>query len=205
MNEARRASPIRPYDYEDCDPVRVGGLEVVVEDAEVGDVELRVTEEDDRETGELFDLGGDEECAPRRVAPDPGDPTAEERDDHRIDHLPYRCWCEHCVRGRGTGEQHRRGPECRIPVISFDDLLITKSGIFAKEERPEAETILLKILVVKDSWSKWIGAHVVSCKGVGEDRYAAEKLRADVAWLGHSQVILKSDNEPAIVASSRTR
>ena len=64
----------------------------------------------------------EEECAPRRVAPDPGEPTAEEREEHRIDHLPYRCWCPHCVMGRGLGEQHRRGPECKIPTISFDFL-----------------------------------------------------------------------------------
>ena len=29
----------------------------------------------------------------------------EEVAETRIDHLPYRCWCEHCARGRGTGEQ----------------------------------------------------------------------------------------------------
>ncbi len=201
MIETACVPPIRP-EQRDCDsPVRAGGLEVEVVDAAVGDVEVRVADEEEEQgNGETFELEGEDECAPRRVAPDPGEPTAEEREDHRIDHLPYRCWCEHCVAGRGTGEQHRRGPECRIPVVSFDYLLITKTGVYVKGEQPKEEDVLVKILVVKDSMSKWSGAHVVSCKGICEDRYAAEKLKADVAWLGYTQVILRSDNEPAIVA-----
>ena len=45
MKEALSASPIRPDNADDYNPVRVGGLEVAVEDAEVGTTELRVTEE----------------------------------------------------------------------------------------------------------------------------------------------------------------
>ena len=44
---------------------------------------------------------------PKRVARDPGAPTQSERDEHCIDHWPYRSWCEDCVRGRATGEQHK--------------------------------------------------------------------------------------------------
>ncbi len=175
-------------------------------DVNVEEQDLPEAVEDADGDGEIIELGEEEsdECAPKRVAPDPGSPTDEEREDHRIDHLPYRCWCEHCVMGRGVGEQHRRGPDCKLPVISFDYLLITKSGVFTKGEFTENELkdddVLLKLLVVKDSMSKWIGAHVVSVKGVGADRYAAEKLRADVAWLGYREIIVRSDNEPAIVA-----
>ena len=182
-------------------PLRAGGFAVVVEDVKVGNVDLHMADEEGEQgTGELLDLGdAEDECEPRRVAPDPGSPTEQEREDHRIDHLPYRCWCEHCVMGRGVGEQHRRGPECKLPVISFDYLLVTKKGVFMKDEVRDEE-VLLKILVVKDSLSKWIGAHVVKSKGLGGDRYAAEKIRADVAWLGYREIILRSDNEPAIVA-----
>ena len=54
--------------------------------------------------------------------------------------------------------------------------------------------MIMKILVVKDSMSKYIGAHVVANKGVGADRYAVEKLRGDIAWLGYTRVMLKSGN-----------
>ena len=41
------------------------------------------------------------------IAPRPYEPTKEEIEQH-IDnqHIPYRNWCEECVKGRATGEKH---------------------------------------------------------------------------------------------------
>ena len=39
-----------------------------------------------------------------------------------------------------------------------------------------------------------------SHKGVGEDRIAADMVSEDIVWLGHSRVLIRSDNEPALVA-----
>ena len=36
-------------------------------------------------------------------------------------------------------------------------------------------------------------------KGSDEDGYAVSRLVEDIAWLGHTRIILKSDNEPAIL------
>ena len=50
--------------------------------------------------GELIECENsenEEDSAPRRTAPDPGEPTAEEVADHRVDHYPFRSWCQHCV------------------------------------------------------------------------------------------------------------
>ena len=44
----------------------------------------------------------DQDGSPRRLLPDPGQPTARQREEHRIDHWPYRSWCPPCVAGRGT-------------------------------------------------------------------------------------------------------
>ena len=47
------------------------------------------------EQGEIIEMADDsdeEDSAPRRTAPDPGDPTAEEIAEHCVDHIPYRCW-----------------------------------------------------------------------------------------------------------------
>ena len=97
--------------------------------------------------GDVMELSDTEEdSAPRIVAPDPGAPTDQEIEDHRIDHIPYRCWCEHCVRGRGTGEQHRGGPCTAISTFAFDYLFVTKQGVKTRLELRDAE-ILLKILV----------------------------------------------------------
>ena len=47
------------------------------------------------EMGETIELDEreEEDCAPVRIAPEPGDPTMEEVEDHRATHLPYRSWC----------------------------------------------------------------------------------------------------------------
>ena len=70
----------------------------------------------------------DEEAPPRRILRDPGEPTKAEWDSHRVDHIPFRSWCPHCVRGRGTGLQHRRiKEENRVQIFGFDYLLGTRA------------------------------------------------------------------------------
>ena len=181
----------------------------MVVDATWNEVEiLGADEEDDlveaEGNGEIIELEDvEEDCAPCRIAIDPGAPTPEQVEEHRAaGHCPYRSWCEECVEGRGVGQQHKSGPKSKIPIVSFDYLLVTRRGIHTRLEECDSE-ILLKILVVKDSLSRTICAHTVPCKGVGSDGYAVEKLKRDILWLGYSRVTLKSDNERAIVALMR--
>ena len=142
-----------------------------------------------------------EEAMPKVVARDPGAPTQAEIDEHNVDHIPYRSWCECCVMGRGTGEQHRAGPEGRVPIIAFDYLFVSQSRLVTREEMDEEEQkkALIKVLLVKDVKSKAVFAHVVRHKGIEDDEYAVRRLVEDVAWLGYSKVILKCDGERAIV------
>ena len=42
-------------------------------------------------------------------------------------------------------------------------------------------------------------AHAVVAKGSDDDGYAVSRMAEDIAWLGHTKIILKSDNERAIV------
>ena len=46
-------------------------------------------------------------------------------------------------------------------------------------------------------------AHVVPQEGMDPEQYAVERLKRDILWLGHSKVILKSDNERSIIALLR--
>ena len=65
----------------------------------------------------------DEESPPRKVLRDPGEPTKAEWDAHRVDHIPYRSWCPHCVKERATGRQHRKiDEEPTVPTFGFDYL-----------------------------------------------------------------------------------
>ena len=43
-----------------------------------------------------------------------------------------------------------------------------------------------------------IFGHVVPYKGAGEDQFVVGLVVADIAWLGHTKIIFKSDNEPAL-------
>ena len=94
---------------------------------------------------------------------------------------------------RGTGIQHRKTEEeRRIPVFGFDYLLITYDSTKEAEES-------IKILVAKCQYTKCVFAHVVPQKGIDPNLYAVKRLTRDVLWLGHNKIILKSDNEVAIM------
>ena len=45
---------------------------------------------------------------------------------------------------------------------------------------------------------------MVPLKGVDTTLYAVEWFKRDVMWLGHTRIVLKSDNERAILALLRT-
>ena len=56
-----------------------------------------------------------------------------------------------------------------------------------------------RVLVVRDRKGKCVHGHVVPQKGVDADRFAVDCLVQDILWAGYTKVILKSDNEKAIL------
>ena len=59
-----------------------------------------------------------------RALPKPVTPTKEQRERHKLTHIPYADWCKHCVACRGRNLPHRRvvplPAESVVPVISMD-------------------------------------------------------------------------------------
>ena len=150
----------------------------------------------------------EEESQPVNSLPSPYMPTQSERDDHDLTHALYRSWCEHCVQGRGVEMGHHLGDdhsERGVAVVGFDYMFLTQKNLYSRSEWASCvekdidPSLVLKILVVRDMRSKSLFAHAVEAKGSDEAGYAVQCLVDDVAWLGYSRVILKSDNEPAIV------
>ena len=49
-------------------------------------------------------------------------PTRQERLEHEVTHVPYRSWCEHCVKGKAksTPHKHEANRVEGIPVIGLD-------------------------------------------------------------------------------------
>jgi len=96
-----------------------------------GEEDLFAPTEDEAQDDKAEDAAGDvegaeaeeceaEEAVPRRVLPDPGQPTQSQLEDHRVDHYPYRSWCPECVAGCATCEQHRaRRGELAVPVLAL--------------------------------------------------------------------------------------
>ena len=58
------------------------------------------------EKEEETEVGGEERGVAKML--DPRQPSEEERRAHNLTHLPYRNWCEHCVKGRGREADHKQ-------------------------------------------------------------------------------------------------
>ena len=142
---------------------------------------------------------------PKKVIAPKG-PTKQEREDHELLHLPYRAWCKHCVRGRGRNKAHGRQEEQdeeereqRVPRVSIDYFFMS-----VEEEKASANPMM--VMIDEQNGNKYMRA--VGRKGLGEG--------ADMEWLikdmheemkawgytggPNSEIIMKSDGEPAIVA-----
>ena len=169
---------------------------------------------EDGEEGEEFNIeaDADTEVEPVKTATNPGKPTDKQIEEHRITHLPYRSWCRWCVLGRGRGLQHRACTMSMIPVIGMDYFFLTSAGVVFKEElkmddaqindaRQRGE--VAKCLVVRCHASKSVFGHVIPCKGLDEDGLVVDMILQDLEWMGHTRIIVKSDNEPAIQVLAR--
>jgi hypothetical protein len=126
---------------------------------------------------------------PVKVARDPGAPTAEEWEQHCAAHLPHRSWCPACVKARGREEPHKASKrQTGKPVISMD---YKSFG-----ENPE-EDDKITMIVIKDDSTGCVAARRCSQKG-SSDTWVIDRICDDIDMFGHTEVVLKSDGEPAI-------
>ena len=170
---------VRPQENEEID-----GMSDEEENGAIVETQQKETDKDDEEF---------EGQAIKRVRK-PSEPTQAEIDEHLASgHVPFRDWCGLCVMGSAQSNPHRKGEkeEQAIPVVSID---------YAYME-DKSEDRGMPILVMKDRKSKSIAANVVPEKGVNQ--YAIKRLAKDIQLLGYQKIILKSDNENAILALKR--
>ena len=88
------------------------------------------------EEGEQINIEADDdtEVEPVKRVVDPGKPTEQQIEEHRMTHLPYRSWCRWCVLGRGRGLQHRARIGSLIPIVGMDYFYLASSGVQLREE-----------------------------------------------------------------------
>ena len=122
---------------------------------------------------------------------DPKLPTQDEIDLHMLSHLPYRNWCEHCVKGRGKEMDHKRAVEQRNTIEFHMDFCFPGA---------EDEKETLTILVIRERRTRMTMASVVPSKSMG--MFIAKRGVAFMKEVGcqFGTVIVKSDQEPAMKA-----
>ena len=128
---------------------------------------------------------------PRKMA-DPQLPDAEEVRCHELTHLPYRSWCSHCVRGKGKALEHLKKGERKHGMKELHVDYLFMGG--------EEDDKLRCIVCAKEPDSKYLLSSVVPLKGASHE-FPARRLCAFLRELGmeHHDVMLKSDQEPAIL------
>ena len=184
--------------------------------ASVGNPRLLAPVEDALAEGEVhIKEESGEDVADFKHASSPQQPSADDVERHRVDHLPYRSWCKHCIMGRGVGPAHKTiDAKSQTPIVGIDYFFVTKEGIRRRDElaadladdsddaivKARANGQLVKCLMVKCLETKACFSHVVPQKGDDEDHYCAKLVAADIEWLGHTSVVLKSDNESAVLS-----
>ena len=116
--------------------------------------------------------------------------------EHNRTHLPYRSWCQHCVRGWGQSRDHRKLQSAKDRIVPH----VVMDYCFLGAEGDESTA---PILVVKDTSTRRIFTIPVPSKGIVSE-FPARQLHNSICLLGHRKVVLKTDGEPAIIAVSNS-
>jgi len=141
-------------------------------------------------------------------------PSQQEYEDHMRTHIPYRKWCDQCVRGkRKSGGRIDKEYDIKeneeVPRIAFD-YMKQKSKEITEEERKEniakersasteeeIEEDYLHTLVSLETGVKCFSANVVPKKGV--EGFAIQAAGREIDVAGLTRMIVRSDQEPALV------
>ena len=121
----------------------------------------------------------------------PGEPSESERRLHEFTHLPYRDWCEHCVKSKGRQSHAVKKKSDRQPVIQID------FSFMATENDLPKRTILNATDVQTGSM-----AVVLPSKGSVE-KYAVAELRKFVFEIGRTFGIVQYDKEAPLKTMAR--
>ena len=121
----------------------------------------------------------------------PKEPTAQERAEHELTHLPFRSWCKTCVMSKSR-QDHSKKVRLKQPVLQCD-------YSFFKDPKVEGSVTILN---VRDVMSGLALACVVPNKG--RSVYAEGELRRFILETGRTFGVLQADPETSLVALAET-
>ena len=110
---------------------------------------------------------------------------------HELTHVPFRSWCEHCVRGRGEGVRHEAGKEMPEQTEVHMDFFFV-----GDEDQNEK----LAVLAARERTTRMTMSTVAPSKG--KRQFLARRVQAFLREIGADtgDITLKSDQEPAMKA-----
>ena len=110
----------------------------------------------------------EEEAEAQRALRDPGMPSKEERAEHELSHLPFRPWCDACVKGRAKDKMSLRLTDSYsrsgVPRVQMDYCFPTERHDDDTEEGESAGESAT-VLVMQESVCRSVWAYVVERKG----------------------------------------
>ena len=118
-------------------------------------------------------------------------PSQAEQEEHFASgHATYRSWCPHCVAAKGRGNPHVSRPSnpSDLPEIGIDYFFMTQRDV--DEGLPH--------LAAKDRKTGSFAGTTLESKG--RNSYALSYLVGWLRGLAYKRVVLRSDNEPSILA-----
>ena len=87
-------------------------------------------DDDDEEDEEVEE--GVEEARVATGRKSPKDPTRKEREEYELTHMPFRSWCEDCVKPRARNAHHRKKApadpleEVKVPRVHMDYFFMSR-------------------------------------------------------------------------------
>ena len=128
-----------------------------------------------------------------RTASIPQTPSPAEIEQHNVTHMPYKNWCELCVRFKGRQDQHRDQDH-----MGTTETVVSLDYGFCTHEEQDAE--LLTVLVIHDRHTKSFHAVPTKSKAGQSMSYLVTELVRFVSFLGHREVCFRSDDERPLLA-----
>ena len=132
-----------------------------------------------------------------RVLPKPVTPTRLEREQHELTHIKYETWCRHCVMTRGQNDPHRtlrhHNKNGSCPTISMDFGFMKRHG----------DIKMAPFIVIRDHQTRMTFSHKLLGKSTTDEdysRYVVHAVMKDLKSLDYKKIVLKSDQEKALVA-----
>ena len=130
------------------------------------------------------------EDPPVKVAKDPGMPSERGVEEHFATHLPHKSWCPVCIKARGKEDPHKKiVDKGEKPTVSME---------YKSFEESAEEGDKVTMIVAKCESTGTVAAHICDQKGAA-DKWIIGRVCNDIDILGHTEIILKGDGEPALV------